>query len=98
MDIALNNDKAVQQDAAQQQQHAQAVGHHNVPGNHGGAAEDADAHLVGHKHNGPEHEKPARHATLKMFWDFTAVQRKMQTPTWSVTNTMAQNMKNLRGM
>ncbi len=35
--------------------------------------------------------------TLKMFLEIMAVQRKMQTPTWWVTNTMAQNMKNLQG-
>ena len=65
VDVALHNDKAVQQDAAQQQQHAQAVGHNNIPGDHGSASKDADAHLVGHKHNGPKHEEPARHVTLK---------------------------------
>ena len=60
MDVALHNDKAVQQDAAQQHEHAQAVGHHDVPGDHGRAAEDADAHLVRHKHDGPKHEEPAQ--------------------------------------
>ena len=65
MDVALDNDKAIQQDTAQQQEHAQAIGHHNVPGDHSCAAEDADAYLVGHKHNGPEHEEPATHVTVK---------------------------------
>ena len=64
MDVALDNDKAVQQDAAQQSEHAKAVGDHNVAGDHSSATEDAHPHLMSHKDNGPEHEEPALHSCV----------------------------------
>ena len=64
MNVALDDDKAIEQDEAEEHQHAKAIGYHNVPRHHGSAAEDADTHLVRDKHDGPEHEEPARHALV----------------------------------
>ena len=59
VDVALDNDKAVHEDGAQQHEHAHTIGQHNVARHHCCASEDADAHLMRHKNDGPVHEEPA---------------------------------------
>ena len=59
VDIALDDDEAIQQDEAEECQHADTIGYYNVPRHHSSAPEDTHTHLVRHKHNGPEHEEPA---------------------------------------
>lgn len=64
VDVALDDDKTIQENGAQQHEHAHSIGQHNVARHHCCAAEDAHAHLMRHKNDGPVHEEPAlRHGT-----------------------------------
>lgn len=59
VDVALDDDKAIQEDGAQQHEHAHSISQDNVPCHHCCAAEDADAYLMCHKNDGPVHEESA---------------------------------------
>lgn len=72
VDVALDDDKAIQEDGAQQHEHAHSIGQDNVASHHCCAAEDADAHLVRHKNDGPVHEEPAAYAAAACGTDMTA--------------------------
>jgi len=61
VDVALDDDKAIQQDGAQQHEHASTICQHNVARDHSRAAKERHPHLVRHKDNCPIHEEPAKH-------------------------------------
>ncbi len=60
VDVAFDDDKAVEQDCAQQHEHASTICQHDVARDHSRAAEERDPHLVRHKDDCPIHEEPAK--------------------------------------
>ena len=59
VDVALDDDEAVQQDCAQQHEHASTICQHNVARYHSCAAKERHPNLVRHKDDCPIHEEPA---------------------------------------
>ena len=65
VDVALDDDETIHENGAQQHEHAHSIGQHDVASHHCRAAEDAHAHLMCHKDDGPIHEEPAlQHVAL----------------------------------